>query len=171
LQKSNTYLWLEVVYEVRDQWSVWAQYRKQKFENVGPELSAETGLQFPADTTVEGTQVSLGFLYHDEFTQLPDTDWVAGLRRGNLDAEVDVEGLVIPVDEDYWEGYVGLRRSFSARTEAEAGIVIDKPDDGSSITTGSLKLVYRVKPSIDIAFSLDQISEDEELAIGFRYTW
>jgi len=141
---SNLPIWVEVVYEVKNQWSIWGQYRKQKFENVGPD---------------------------DEFKLVADTDWVAGLRVGDLDAEVVIQDLVIAADTRYYEGYIGLRRSFSARAEGEAGVVHNEPDEGDSITSGSLKLVYRVKPAIDIALSIDNISEEEELATGLTYTW
>ncbi len=156
------------IVEVKDHWSLWGEYLKQDFDNIG----SAVGLGEDVSVDASASLLSLGVLYHDQFTHMTDTDWVAGLLVGSLDIEIELNdtGQRASETSTVYDVYLGLRRTLGPKLEGELGVNAFI-NDGDQTYTGDIKFVYRVKPAIDVAIAMSEIGEGENLGIGLRYTW
>lgn len=150
------------VIDINDNWSLRGEYTK---------LDIDLG-----DDSVDFDAVaySVGVLYHKPLVAMSNSDWVAGLSLGRIDLEIDYAFLDEPItgSVDFQEGYLGIRRTLTPKLEGEAGVTAYHDEDESDISLeGDLKLVYRVRPSLDIALSLNEIGEGDLFGFGLRYTW
>lgn len=151
-----------------DKWSLWGEYLKQDFDDIGEEV----GLGADVAVDASASLLSVGLLYHDRFAHLTDTDWVAGLLVGSLDVEVELTDIGQSSSDrtTVYDVYLGLRRTLGPKLEGELGINAFI-NDGDENFTGDIKFVYRVRPAIDIAIAMSEIGDGDNLGIGFRYTW
>lgn len=150
------------VIDINDNWSLRGEYTK---------LDIDLG-----DDSVDFNAVgySLGVLYHKPLAAMSNSDWVAGLSFGKIDLEIDYIYLDEPITgtTDFQEGYLGIRRTLTPQLEGEVGVTAYHDEDDSDISfSGDLKLVFRVRPSLDIALSLNEIGEGDLFGFGLRYTW
>ncbi|MFK7853996.1 MAG: hypothetical protein AB8B79_07785 [Granulosicoccus sp.] len=153
-----------LVVDITDSISVRAEYLKQ----ASTLIDAGTGLEIDFD----GEALSLGLLYHQPLAAIADSDWVAGLSFGRVRVEGSfANGLFnVETSDDFQEAYAGIRRTLSDKVEGEAGITAFRIL-GDTDFTGDLRIVFRVRPSVDVALALNEIGEGDLFGIGFRYTW
>lgn len=155
------------VVDLNDNWSLRGEYLRQE----------ETDNSLGVAIDAEAIGYSIGLLYHQPLQAMENSDWVAGLMIGRIEIEVTSDLLVERLTEeiDFQEFYLGIRRTLSPELEGEIGLNAYRGEepDGSNDTSisGDLKLVYRIRPSLDIALSLNEIGETDLLGIGLRYTW
>lgn len=153
-----------LVVDITDSISVRAEYLKQATTIVEP----SSGLEIDFD----GEALSLGLLYHQPLAAIADSDWVVGLSLGRVSAEGSAFGglLTTEVSDNTQEAYAGIRRTMTDKIEGEAGLTALRVS-GDTDVTGDLRVVFRVRPSVDVALALNEIGEGDFFGIGFRYTW
>lgn len=121
----------------------------------------------------------IGLEYHNTFNYFSDTDWVAGLIVGQARIDLSASavdefgqdiGIQIEDTSSFQQASLGLRRTLTAKFEGEAGLSLFRTSDDSEVT-GFAQVVYRLIPAVDIAISLTDITEQDLVGIGLRYTW
>ncbi len=173
-----------------DSWSFKAEFSNQDFSDASDELGLDALLEeegldpdaVNARAGIESRWISAGVLYFKPLANLERSDWIAGLMYGQIDVTVDITlrfGPPLPPflleeseDFNFQEFYIGIRRTFSPNLEGEATINRFQSSDLFSETTGDVKLVYRVRESLDVALAANELTgNDEFFGIGLRYTW
>jgi len=132
-------LLLNAIAAITDRISLTGEYQR-----VGNNASNAAG-----DTAkLEGENLQGGFLYHQEFPFLADSDWVAGLSVGRTRLEAErtrnSDGLRETAEStvNFQEVYAGLRRSFTDKIEGEAGLTVYR-DRNDTDVTGNIRVILQ----------------------------
>ena len=158
--------------DVWDNWSILGEFLNVDIDDAAEQFGADS----QTEVTAEATLISVGALYHQRFSLLTQSDWIAGFLLGWGEVRLEIPQLFVDEEDSFsfQELFAGVRKTLAPKLEGEVTLNYSRSSDlDVNEITADVTLVYRVLRSFDVALAGNDIGGDDgnNLGIGLRYTW